>query len=129
MTERAHRAEVSSSSWQAAGAQARPVAAGRRKRRMPKGAVRTFAWIGGAASFLSPFVVLGVAPKPAPAATGPTQSAPRRVLVVHHVIRKIIITEAPTSSGPQYVSSGSGGTVYVPAPAAPPVASSGGSHP
>ena len=116
---------------------ASPIAAGparKPKRRMPKGLLRTFAWVGGVISFLSPIGVLGLTPKPAPAATGatPAQAQQPRTVIIHHVIKKVIIEEpAASSGGVSYVSGGGGGgsVVYLPAPSAP-VASTGGSgHP
>lgn len=99
---------------------------GSARRRASKGLLRTLAWLGGAVGFVSPWAALAVAPKPVAAQPAPAVS-PRPTIIVHHIIRKVIVTErAPSVAGP--VTTTSGGVVYVPA-AAPPVASSGGSSP
>ena len=112
----------------------RTIVARPRKRRVPKGVLRVQAWVGGGLSFMAPVAVLGMAPKPAPAATTPTaqaQEAPRTV-VVHHIVRKVIVREpAARAGGTTVVSGGStSGVIYVPAPAAAPATTTGGSgHP
>ncbi len=103
-------------------------------RRPPKRAsrrsVRIWAWTAGALSFLSPWALLGLSPKPAtagetPATTATTAPArPRRPVVVV-VTKRIVITDSPTSS---VSTSGSGPIHYVYAPAAPATATTCGSH-
>lgn len=106
----------------------------REHRRPPKRAsrraVRTWAWTAGALSFLSPWALLGLSPKPATAAGASVTAAttaparPRRPVVVV-VTKRIVITDSPTSS---VSTSGSGPVQYVYAPAAPATASTCGSH-
>ena len=84
-----------------------------RRRRLSKRVVRTWAYAGGAVSFVVPWAVLAHAPRPA--AADPQTAAPSRpVIEVHKTIRRIVIDppSAPASSGtPQvrYVQSGGGG--------------------
>lgn len=87
--------------------------------------VRVWAWTAGALSFLSPFALLGLWPKPAySAAAAPTSTTarPRRPVVVV-VTKRIVYTQSASSS----VSS-SGPVHYVFAPSAPSVATSCGTH-
>lgn len=97
-------------------------------KRASRGLVRFWAWTLGAISFLSPFALLGLSPRPAQGAVaGPSQASvsTRRRPVVVVVTKKIIYTKSATSS----VSSNGGGAVqYVQAPAAAPVAVSCGTH-
>jgi hypothetical protein len=95
------------------------------KRRASRGAVRAWAWILGTFSFLAPWVILGLSPKP-PAAAAPTR-APKPSAVV---TKKIIVTAPTAPSVPVRTTTGSApiNYVYAPAPAAP-VAVSCGTHP
>ncbi len=117
---------------------ARPRAAGHggraaKPKRASRGLVRFWAWTLGAISFLSPFALLGLSPKPAEGATpqpsqrSATKTAARRPVVVV-VTKKIIYTESASSSS-SVSSSGGGPVQYVQAPAAPPAAVSCGTHP
>ena len=102
---------------------ARPRAA-----RASRGVVRVWAWSLGALSFLSPFALFGLFPKPtqsqgtgAAATADPQQHEQRRVIVI--VTKKIVYSAAPasrTSSGP---------ITYVQAPSAPAVATTCGTAP
>jgi len=96
-----------------------------RAKRASRGVVRVWAWSLGALSFLSPFALFGLFPKPAQSqSAGPTATAHRqhrRVVVI--VTKKIVWSAAPasrTSSGP---------ITYVQAPSAPAVASTCGTAP
>ncbi len=86
--------------------------------------VRVWAWAAGALSFLSPFALLGLWPKPAysAAAASPATTRPQRPVIVV-VTKKIVYSKSPTSS----VSS-SGPIHYVYASSASPVATSCGTH-
>jgi len=95
-----------------------------RAKRASRGVVRIWAWSLGAISFLSPFALFGLFPKPAQGSvtTGATTSRqPRRVIVI--VTKKVVYSAAPvgrTSSGP---------ITYVQAPSAPAVATTCGTAP
>ena len=95
-----------------------------RAKRASRGVVRVWAWSIGALSFLSPFALFGLFPKPAQsqsAAAIPTHQQHRRVIVI--VTKKIVWSAAPasrTSSGP---------ITYVQAPSAPAVATTCGTAP
>lgn len=84
--------------------------------------MRTWAWTAGALSFLSPFALFGLFPKPAHAgpstATATKRGRPHRPVVVV-VTKKIVYTHAAQSS-----TSSSAPINYVYAPAAPAVATS-----
>ncbi len=77
---------------------------------MSKRMLRIVAWAAGTASFFSPWVVLGLAPRPVSVAAAP---APK-VIIRHRVVRHVVWTQAPASKQQQvryvYVSVG-GGTV------------------
>ncbi len=101
-----------------------------RRTRVSRSRVRLWAWTAGALSFLSPWLLLAVSPKPA---QGETQSSsaisPRSLArpVVVVVTKKIIYDSAPSSTS----SGGTGPIHYVyPSPASSaPVALSCGTHP
>jgi hypothetical protein len=96
------------------------------RRRLSKRALRAWAWVAGAATFVSPAVALAVQPKPATAAHAPTR-APRRAVVVRKITRRVIVTQPARPSGVRYVvvgggsssssSSGGGSASQPPAPA------------
>ena len=94
------------------------------RRRMPKRALRIFAWAAGLASFATPFAAIAASPKPTVA------TPPPRQVIIRRIIRNVYTTTpvaASASSGggaPQvrYVYVGGGS-----APAAP--AQTSGSHP
>ncbi len=99
-------------------------------RRTPRRILRLWAWIAGGLAFLTPWVALSAAPKPAAqnAATGPTSP----VILVKKITRRVVITPARTTAPVRYVPAGGGsspgGTVAAPAPApAPAPATTGGS--
>ncbi len=100
-------------------------------KRASRRAIRMWGWTAGVLSFLSPFVLFGLSPKPVQASTSgtqaggaPTQRPHRPVVLV--VTKKIIYTQAPTTS---VTTSGSGPITYVQAAAAPAVAATCGTHP
>ena len=111
----------------ASASSARPIAS--------RGYVRAWAWIIGAVSFLSPFALLGLSPRPAGAETASSTAKPLAVAAVKPkrpviiiVTRKIIETQAAAPS----VSTSGGGVPsysYTAAPVAAPVAVSCGTHP
>jgi len=99
-------------------------------RRISKRTLRSMAWVGGGAAFLAAWTVIDVVPKPAQSEAAPARATPRRLVVIHHVIRKVIIqAQAPSVGGLTTTSGSGGGVVYVPAPVSAPVVSSGGSQP
>jgi hypothetical protein len=90
----------------------RPV---RLRKRASKRVLRFLAWGAGVASFLSPWVLLGLSPRPATAAPPPPT-----VVVQHHTVYRVVWKQAPSSAPTiRYVTTGGGGGV----------ASTGGSHP
>ncbi len=103
------------------------------KRRASRGAVRAWAWILGTFSFLAPWMLLGLSPKPpADAAPAPTHkgSTPPQRPVVMVITKKIVVTAPTAASVPTRTTTGAAPIhyVYAPAPAAP-VAVSCGTHP
>jgi hypothetical protein len=100
-----------------------------RRRRWPKQRVRALAWMTGAATFITGVVGIAGAPKPSTAAPLPrSQRAAAPRIIERHVIRRVIVIDAPkaapiTASPP---------VIYVPAAApapapapAPPAQTSG----
>jgi hypothetical protein len=104
------------------------------KRRASRGEVRAWAWILGTSSFLAPWAILGLSPKPAadasptPAPDRPT--TPQRPVVMV-ITKKIIVTSPAAPSVPARTTSGAApiNYVYAPAPASAPVTVSCGTHP
>ena len=103
------------------------------KRRASRRQVRAWAWLLGTCSFLTPWVILGLSPKPA-ADASPTRvpkkpATPQRPVVL--VITKKIIETTAASSAPVRTTSGAApiNYVYAPAPASAPVTVSCGTHP
>lgn len=104
------------------------------KRRANRSAVRAWAWILGTFSFLAPWTILGLSPKPAadasptPATKGPTT---RQRPVVMVITKKIVVTTTAAASVPVRTTSGAAPIhyVYAPAPASAPVTVSCGTHP
>ena len=98
-----------------------------RPKRASRSLVRVWAWTIGALSFLSPFALFGLYPKPAagtpPAPSSAQVAEPRRPVVVV-VTKKIVYTQSASSS-----TTSSGPINYVYAPAAPAVATSCGTPP
>jgi hypothetical protein len=106
-------------------------AAGARKpKRASKRRVRVWAWMAGSLSFLAPFAMFGVSPKPAQgqpvAAPTAARTRPHRPVVLV-ITKKIIYQRAAAPS--VTTTSGGGGVNYVYAPASTPVAVSCGTHP
>jgi len=91
-----------------------------RRSRLSKRALRVWAWIAGGLAFLSPWVALGLSPKPA----GPTATAPkaRQVIIVRKITRRIIVQDAASPPPIRRVTSSSGGGSY-----SPPTTSTSGS--
>jgi hypothetical protein len=89
--------------------------------------LRAWAWLAGAVSFLAPTAILATAPRPAASAV-PVATSPRAPeVIIHHVIRRVVVrapTRVVTVGGSLQVP-----TVVTGAGAAPPAASTGGSHP
>jgi hypothetical protein len=103
------------------------------KRRASRRRVRAWAWLLGTCSFLTPWVILGMSPKPAADAAptrAPKKPAPPQRPVVLVITKKIIETTA-APSGPARTTSGAApiNYVYAPAPASAPVTVSCGTHP
>jgi hypothetical protein len=87
-----------------------------RRTRLPRRVVRSWAYVGGAVSFVIPWAMLNQAPRPATAESTTGSASGRPVIEVHRTIRRIVIDapSAPVSSGkPQvryvYVGGGGGG--------------------
>jgi hypothetical protein len=97
-----------------------------RPKRASRTAIRAWAWAAGAASFLAPYGLLGLWPRPAEAAATapPAVAAPRRPVVVI-VTKKIVYTR---SAAPSVTSSGPVSYTYAPA-TAPATAATCGTHP
>jgi hypothetical protein len=93
--------------------------------RASRGRVRFAAWTAGALSFLSPWALLGLWPKPATGDTTvgvrPDRAVARRPILV--ITKKIVYARSPSSS----VSSRAP-VHYVTAPSSPPAAVSCGTH-
>jgi len=102
------------------------------KRRASRGKVRAWAWFLGIFSFLAPWTILGLSPKPpadaAPAPASKKPTTPQRPVVVV-VTKKVIVTSPAAPSVPTRTTTGSAPIHYVYAPAPAPVAVSCGTHP
>jgi hypothetical protein len=90
-------------------------ASGARTKRASRTAIRVWAWVAGVLSFLTPYGLLGLWPKPAEAASATTTTTamkqkPRRPVVIV-VTKKIVYTKSPTTS---VTSSGPVHYVYAP---------------
>lgn len=103
-----------------------------RRTRVSRNVVRVWAWIAGAMSFLAPFGLLGLSPRPAerakagpPSATAARPAHHRRPVVVI-VTKRIVYTKAASSSVTTS-SSGSIGHTYAPVASAP-AATTCGTH-
>lgn len=100
-----------------------------RAKRASKRAIRVWGWTAGVLSFLSPFVLFGISPKPVQASTAATGSGPAKPVhrpVVLVITKKIVYTRAPTTP---VTTSGSAPVTYVQAAAAPAAAATCGSQP
>jgi hypothetical protein len=103
-----------------------------KRARVSRTVVRVWAWIAGVMSFVAPFGLLGLSPKPAEgattAATATTAAGtgrPRRPVVVV-ITKRVVYTKAASSS---VATSSSGSIGYTYAPAAPaPAATTCGTH-
>lgn len=95
-----------------------------RAKRASRRVIRVWAWSLGALSFLSPFTLFGLSPRPAQGqGLGTPVAAQQRRRVIVIVTKKIVYSAAPagpTSSGP---------VTYVQAPSAPAVATTCGTAP
>jgi hypothetical protein len=104
------------------------------RRRASRGKVRAWAWILGTFSFLAPWTILGLSPKPAadasPTPTPKKPTTPQRPVVMV-ITKKIIVTTTAPASAPVRTTSGAApiNYVYAPAPASAPVTVSCGTHP
>jgi hypothetical protein len=87
-------------------------AAGRtpKRKRVSKRALRALAWLAGTASFLSPWAVLGLAPRPSTVTSTPVAA---KIIIRHRVVRRVIWQKAPATGHASvryvYVSGGGGG--------------------
>jgi hypothetical protein len=100
-----------------------------RTKRASRTVIRVWAWAVGVLSFLTPYGLLGLWPKPAEAAPATTsataaQPKPRRPVVIV-VTKKIVYTKSPTTS---VTSSGPVHYVYAPSTSAA-TATTCGTHP
>ncbi len=91
-----------------------------RRSRLSKRALRVWAWIAGGLAFLSPWVALGLSPKPA-AQTGTAPKA-RQVVIVRKITRRVIVQGGAKPAPIRHVTSSSGGGSY-----SPPTTSTSGS--
>jgi len=85
---------------------------GPRAKRPPSTWVRVWAWALGTLAFLTPWALLGLSPKPAAQATDPAPPQPPQqpAPVVHRVVKRVIIHQAPprrTRPTVSYVGEGS----------------------
>jgi hypothetical protein len=104
------------------------------KRRASRGQVRAWAWTLGTCSFLAPWAILGLSPKPAADASpepAPKGSTPPQRPVVMVITKKVIVTSPAAPSVPARTTSGAAPIhyVYAPAQASAPVTVSCGTHP
>lgn len=80
-----------------------------KRKRTSKRTLRVLSWIAGATAFLSPWAVLGIAPRPMAGA----QMVPPRVIVRHRVVRRVVWLKPKARAKPVvryvYVSGGGGG--------------------
>jgi len=88
---------------------------GSRAKHPPRTWVRVWAWALGTLAFLSPWALLGLSPKPAAQAIDPAPPQPPQqpAPVVHRVVKRVVIHQAPPRHlAPKvtYVSGGSGST-------------------
>jgi hypothetical protein len=105
-----------------------PVARRPAPKRASRRALRAWAWLAGAVSFLTPTAILATAPRPAASAV-PVATSPRAPeVIIHHVIRRVVV-RAPTRVVTVGGSSQAPTVVSGAAAPAPPAASTGGSHP
>jgi hypothetical protein len=95
----------------------------RRPKRASRGALRAWTWVAGGASFLLPTAILSATPRPAASAVPSNTTGQAPVVIIHHVVRRVVVRSAPrvVTVGAPAVVTGVG--------AAPPAASTGGSHP
>lgn len=96
-----------------------------RSRRLSKRALRVWAWIIGTAAFASPWVALGLSPKPSTASASPASKRP--VVIIRKITRRVIVRSSPKPAPVHYVYAGgssSGGSVSL---AASPTTTTGGS--
>jgi len=92
-------------------------------RRASRTQIRVWAWTVGAFSFLAPWALFGLSPRPvanaAPPATQKKPAKPPERPVVLVITKKIVVGAATSSSTSSSTSSGPINYVYAPAPAAP----------
>lgn len=100
-----------------------------RTKRASRTAIRVWAWAAGVLSFLTPYGLLGLWPKPAEAAwattTPPAVASKQARPVVIVVTKKIVYTKSPTAS---VTSSGPVHYVYAPSTSTA-TATTCGTHP
>lgn len=95
-----------------------------RRPRLPKVALRTWAWVVGAIAFFTPWAILGQRPAPAGA---DEPGGPRRVIVVRRIIRRVVIHESPQNQQVRYVYVGGSGGSSSSGGGSAPATSTGGS--
>ena len=88
---------------------------GPRAKHPPRTWVRAWAWTLGTLAFLSPWALLGLSPKPAAQAIDPAPPQPPQqpAPVVHRVVKRVVIHQAPPRHlAPKvtYVGGGNGST-------------------
>jgi hypothetical protein len=96
-----------------------------RRSRLSKRALRVWAWVAGGLAFFSPWVALGLSPKPV--ARSVQTYGQRPVIIIRRITRRVVVQDAARPTAPQirYVGSSSSGASAV----APPVTTTSGSHP
>jgi hypothetical protein len=94
---------------------------GRPRPRWTKRAVRTLAWGTAGAAFLTGLGAIGAAPQP-PAASAVVPI--RQKVIVRRIVRRVVIVDPVQAP----VTIPVGQAPSAPAPAPPPVSTSGGSH-
>jgi hypothetical protein len=102
----------------------RPHARTHRRNRASKRMLRFLSWVVGTATFLSPWVILGISPRPAVGA----QTVQPSVIVRHRVVRRVVWLKSRARAKPSiryvYVSGGGSGVG-----GSAPTVSTGGSAP
>jgi len=74
-----------------------------RRTRLSRRALRASVWMAGGAVFASPWVALGLSPRPVEPAK-PAQ--PGQVVIVRKITRRVIVREAPKKRPVHYVYAG-----------------------
>jgi hypothetical protein len=96
------------------------------RRRWPKEAVRTVAWLTGAVTFVASVAAIAAAPKPV-VDTASQDTSASRPIIERRVLRRIVLIQSPTRSAPVTVAPSSSSGAAAPAPLPAPATSTGAS--